>query len=164
MRLVLSLLCPCVLAFSAVAGSPSHVPATLKSALSIRFEPESDGRWRARGLGYSFLFSSDNTLMRIGDRTIGLKFPGAASSPRFEGEQKFTAPSNYFIGNSFKSVPTYAKLRQKEIYPGVDLIYYGHGSEMEYDIEIAPGADPSPIRMKFDGADAVTLNGQGDAV
>lgn len=158
MRFVLLSLC-CVCAF---ADSTAHVSAQLKNALPIRFEPDSADRWRARGLGYSFLFTGDAAMMRIGQRTIELKFPGAGRIAKFEGSEKFGAPSNYFIGHTFKSVPTYARLRRRELYPGIDLVYYGHGDEMEYDFEIAPGADPSRIRMKFQGADAVRLNGDGD--
>ncbi|HLH39485.1 MAG TPA: SBBP repeat-containing protein [Bryobacteraceae bacterium] len=164
MRLVLSFLCPCVVAFGAAAGSAPRVPAALKNALPIRFEPESNGRWRARGLGYSFLFTSNGARMRLGDRNLTLEFAGAAESARFEGADPFSAPSNYFIGNTFKSVPAYGKLRRRGIYPGIDLIYYGRGSQMEYDFEIAPGADASRIRMRFDGADALKLNDAGDAV
>jgi hypothetical protein len=163
MRLVLlSFLCPGLLCVCALADPGPRVPAKLKNALPIRFEPDSAGRWRARGLGYSFLFTSDAALLRIGERSITLKFPGASREARWEGSEKFQANSNYFIGHTFKSVPTYARLYRRALYPGVDLVYYGHGDEMEYDFEIAPGADASRIRMKFDGADAVKLNQQGD--
>src|SRR5262249_26649957 len=69
-------------------------------------------------------------------------------------------PTNYFVGRSYSSISTYQKLRRNAIYPGIDLVYYGNGGEMEYDFEIAPGADPSAIRMSFDGADSVALNGR----
>lgn len=160
MRLVL-LLALCVCAF---AEPKPHLSANLKNALPIRFEPESAASWRARGLGYAFEFRVGEARMRLGNRAIELSFPGANSEAKFAGADKFAAPSNYFIGHDFKSVPAYAKLRQREIYPGIDLVYYGHGSEMEYDFEIAPGADASRIRMKFAGADRVRLNEAGDVV
>jgi len=43
-------------------------------------------------------------------------------------------------------------------------VYYGRGGELEYDFEIAPGANPSAIRMRFDGADRIALNQRGDVV
>jgi Beta-propeller repeat len=160
MRLVLLSLC-CVCAF---ADSTPHISAKLKNALPIRFEPDAADHWRARGLGYSFLFTPDAAVMRIGKRTVELKFTGASPIAKFQGSEKFAAPSNYFIGHTFKSVPAYGRLHRRGLYPGIDLVYYGHGGEMEYDFEIAPGADPSRIRMKFAGADAVNLSGDGDVV
>jgi hypothetical protein len=32
------------------------------------------------------------------------------------------------------------------------VLYYGAGQSLEYDFELAPGADPSQIRMRFEGA------------
>jgi hypothetical protein len=37
------------------------------------------------------------------------------------------------------------------VYKGIDLIYHGSGSQLEYDFVIAPGSDPAQIRMRFDG-------------
>ena len=136
----------------------------MASATPIRFESNPAGEWRARGLGYSFLFTAEEAHLRVGDRTIGLSFPGSSHAGKFEPADKFPAPTNYFIGKSYASVAAYARLRRTAIYPGINVVYYGNGGEMEYDFEIAPGADPSRIRIKFEGADAVTLNDRGDVV
>ena len=50
-----------------------------------------------------------------------------------------------------RTVP-YQKVRYEQIYPGVDLIYYGNERQLEYDFVIAPGADPARIRLAFSGA------------
>ena len=136
----------------------------MANATPIRFESNPSGEWRARGLGYSFLFTAEQARLRVGDRTIGLSFRGSSQAGKFEPADKFPAPTNYFLGNSYTSVAAYARLRRTAIYPGIDVVYYGNGGEMEYDFEIAPGADPSRIRIKFEGADAVTLNDRGDVV
>jgi hypothetical protein len=160
MRLVLlSLLC-----LSAYAASPASDSAKLLSSTPIRFEAGPTGQWRAHGQGYAFQFTADGTQLRVGDRTIGLTFPGASRAARFDPSGEFQAPTNYFIGKSYRSVPAYARLHRIGIYPGIDLVYYGNGGQMEYDFEIAPGADPARIRMKFEGADAVSLNERGDVV
>src|SRR4029077_9127785 len=49
-------------------------------------------------------------------------------------------------------------------YPGIDLIYYGHQRQLEYDLVVAPQADPSVIRLTFAGADQVSVAGNGDLV
>ncbi len=162
MRLVLvPLLC-----LGAFAAAPDPNAAKLLNAAPLRFEPVAQRtgqtNWQARGLGYSFLFTDSATLLRVGDRTLHLTFPGSNRLAHYQASDQFQASTNYFIGKTYASVPAYARLHRQEIYPGIDLVYYGHGSEIEYDFEIAPGADPSRIRMRFDGADAVALNDRGE--
>ena len=57
----------------------------------------------------------------------------------------------------------YGKVHMQGVYPGVDLKYYGHRGELEYDFVVAPGADPAAIRLRFDGAKP-TLAANGDLV
>ncbi len=49
------------------------------------------------------------------------------------------------------------------------MVYYGKGQNLEYDLNLAPGADPSRIRMRFEGAGQldvkqVSVNASGDLV
>jgi hypothetical protein len=50
------------------------------------------------------------------------------------------------------------------VYPGVDVIYYGNGRELEYDFVVAAGADPAVIRISFSGAEQMRLDGDGELV
>src|SRR2546427_1923700 len=61
-------------------------------------------------------------------------------------------------------VPTYAKVRYKNVYPGIDLIYYGTQRQLEYDFVVSPGADPKRIRLGFQGVDKLEVDAQGDLV
>ena len=65
---------------------------------------------------------------------------------------------SYFIGNDPKNwrsgIPTYGKVNYAQIYPGVDLVFYGNQRQLEYDFVVAPGADPSRIAWRIDGARA----------
>ncbi len=65
---------------------------------------------------------------------------------------------NYFIGNDPKNwrsgIPTYGKVNYAQVYPGVDLVFYGNQRHLEYDFVVAPGADPSRIAWRIDGARA----------
>src|SRR4030095_6804269 len=63
-----------------------------------------------------------------------------------------------------KNIPTYAKVRYSNIYPGIDLMYYGQGRQLEYDFVLAPGADPGVIRLDFAGSERLRINQQGDLV
>ena len=61
-------------------------------------------------------------------------------------------------------MPTYARVRYEDVYPGIDLDFYGNQHQLEYDFVIAPGASPDVIELDFDGADSIELNGEGDLV
>ena len=61
-------------------------------------------------------------------------------------------------------VATFAKVRVGEIYPGVNLTYYGNQRQLEYDFTVAPGADPGVIAIRFDGADKISINPAGELV
>jgi hypothetical protein len=152
-----SLFCLNVLCLNSWAASP----AQLLDQAPIRFEPNR-GNWVARGPGYAFRFTEDATLLRVADRTIKLTLDGANPHSRLEGAQRMAVDANYFFGKNYASVPAFLRLRREQAYPGIDVVYYGHGREMEYDFEVAAGADPSQIRMRFDGVDAVRLNSAGE--
>src|SRR5262249_4875604 len=72
---------------------------------------------------------------------------------------------NYFLGSNPASwrtnLPTFAKAKYTAVYPGIDLVFYGAGREIEYDFLVAPGADPGAIRLAFDGADRLGRDSSG---
>ena len=78
---------------------------------------------------------------------LQFKLVGAAPNPVVLGEDQQAGQVNYFIGRDSAKwhthVPTYARVRYKNIYPGIDLLYYGNQKQLEYDFAIAPGADHS---------------------
>ena len=42
----------------------------------------------------------------------------------------------------------YAKVKFKDVYPGIDMVYYGNQESLEYDFVVKPGADPKiPNRL-----------------
>lgn len=51
-------------------------------------------------------------------------------------------------------LPTYGTVRLSAVYPGIDLKYYGHQGQLEYDFIVAPNADPSAVKLQFDGTTA----------
>jgi hypothetical protein len=86
---------------------------------------------------------------------LRMELVGANPAARVTGIGELPGKSNYFIGNDparwHTNVPTYAKVRYEDVYPGVDLVYYGNQRQLEYDFVVAPGADPKAIRMSFGG-------------
>ncbi|MDP9090617.1 MAG: hypothetical protein M3O26_18005 [Pseudomonadota bacterium] len=55
-------------------------------------------------------------------------------------------------------IRTYGRVGYSDVYPGVDLVYYGTQGRLEYDFTVAPGASAAPIRLAFDGADQLTID------
>ncbi len=80
---------------------------------------------------------------------LRMKLVGANPDAKVTGSEELPGKVNYFIGNDPKKwrtdVPTFAKVSYENVYPGVDLIYYGNQGQLEYDFVLAPGADPKAI-------------------
>ena len=58
----------------------------------------------------------------------------------------------------------FAKLRTKDAYPGVDVVYYGDNRRLEFDFVVAPMADPSAIALALSGMDKLYINADGELV
>ena len=70
--------------------------------------------------------------------------------------------SNYYLGSHIVTgVPHYARIRGVNIKPGIDVVYYGKGSELEYDFVVRPFADASGLRLRFDGTLTPKLTADG---
>ncbi len=80
-----------------------------------------------------------------------MQLGGANGAAKPAGEERLPGTGNCFIGNDptqwRTGISTYAKVRYQDIYPGIDLLYYGDHRELEYDFVVAPGADPNVIRL-----------------
>lgn len=145
--LVLFFLAACSL--FAAAGDLSTENAIGK--IPLRFERDSSHSWTARSLGFTVSVTGDSALVGLGKESMRVQFLGSDPNAGFRGEKKSQAPNNYFVGNNAVSLDAYMQLRRTNIYPDIDMVYYGSGQSMEYDFELGPGADVSRIRMRFEG-------------
>jgi hypothetical protein len=98
---------------------------------------------------------------------LRMKLVGANLQAGAEGLEPLSARSHYFIGGDstkwLTDVPHYRKARYRDIYPGIDLVYYGTSErQLEYDFIVAPGADPSLIALQFEGAKQLEVDVRGD--
>ena len=55
-------------------------------------------------------------------------------------------------------------MRLPAVYPGIDVVFYGNPSALEYDIVVAPGANPAAARLRLTGADSVSVSPDGGLV
>jgi hypothetical protein len=99
---------------------------------------------------------------------LRMRLVGANSGAKITGQNELPGKVNYFIGNDPEkwrtNVATFAKVRYEEVYSGIDLVYYGNQRQLEYDFVVAPGADPTRIRLAFTGAKKMRLEKDGGLV
>src|SRR5437667_4095338 len=105
---------------------------------------------------------------RATQTALRMQFAGANLQARVQGQEELPGKANYFTGNDSTkwrtNVPTYAKVRYDNLYPGIDLIYYGNQRQLEYDVVVRPGADPNRIVLEVQGCDSLEVDAQGDLV
>jgi hypothetical protein len=101
-------------------------------------------------------------------RVLQFKLNGSAKNPVIMGEDPQPGRVNYFIGANpakwLTNIPTYGRVRYKNVYPGIDIVYYGSHRQLEYDFEIFPGADPSKIQFEIKGASHIELDHEHNLV
>ncbi|HXJ91995.1 MAG TPA: SBBP repeat-containing protein [Terriglobia bacterium] len=103
---------------------------------------------------------------RTKDAFVRMKLVGADPAAAAAGAEPLPGQVNYFIGNDAAKwrthIPTYGQVAYRNVYPGVDLVYYGHAGQLEYDFQVNPGASPDAIRMALGGVRQARLNAKGD--
>jgi hypothetical protein len=97
-----------------------------------------------------------------------MHFRGANPQPRLDATDRLPGHSNYILGNDpsrwLHNIPQFSRVRYHELYPGVDLDFYGMQGRLEYDFEVYPGADPAQIELGFSGARDLRIDKSGDLV
>src|SRR5262249_24115805 len=98
---------------------------------------------------------------------LRMKFVGTSETVRIVGLDESPSKSNYLLGNDpkrwRKNVPTFGKVRYRDIYPGIDLVFYGNQQHLEYDFVVSQEADPRRIFFDIEGADHLSAE-KGDLV
>ena len=99
-------------------------------------------------------------------KVLRLKLAGANETAAVAGADELPGKVNYFIGDDpakwRANIPTFGRVRYAQVYPGVDLVYYGNQRQLEYDFVVAPGRDARAVKLQFDGADKVEVDAAGD--
>ncbi len=140
--------------------------------LPLNFEPnvgqtDDSVRFVARGRGYSmFLTGNEAKLNLRSDRgknaSLGMRLDGASESPVTRGLDEQESRTNYLVGDDpsgwQKDVPNYGRVKFDQVYPGIDIVYYGNGQKLEYDLVVSANADPRNIALKFSGATTVKID------
>ncbi len=174
-------------------GASANSAVKLTGGLPLTFEVnqgqvDSQVKFVSRGKGYTAFLTAGGLVLALHSNpaaadqpatgtasgktpppaTLQFNFLGANQNPVVVGEDPLSGRVNYFIGRDpskwHTNVPTYGKVRYKNVYPGIDLVYYGNHRRLEYDFVISPGADPSKIQFKILGAKQIDLDADGNLV
>jgi uncharacterized repeat protein (TIGR01451 family) len=176
-----------ILLSNSSSASPASSPASTAkrqqvqvaySHLPLMFEAnqgQTDARVKflARGLGYGLFLTADEAVLKI--RTspknalaLSMALEGANKDVAVVGNEPLPGRSNYFIGNDprkwRRNVPQFARVRYQNVYPGIDLVYYGNQGQLEYDFEVGPGVDSKQVNLRFRGSDKLRIDGRGNLI
>jgi lipocalin len=163
-----------LLTLSAPAAQPVAMPANLP--LYFEASPGQAGvpaQFIARGPDYQFLIAPAEAQIVLRktaaeSTAVRMQFVGANAQAPVSGDAELPGKINYLTGNGPAQWRTglamFAKVRVGELYPGVNLVYYGNQRQLEYDFMIAPGANPDVIAIHFDGVDKISVNPQGELI
>ncbi|HVI10742.1 MAG TPA: SBBP repeat-containing protein, partial [Candidatus Binatia bacterium] len=168
------------------AGGASLPPSAVYSRLPLTFEANQGQsspqvNFVSRGAGYTAALTAGGLVLGLRNSsvsgepsstqpgpTLQFNLVGAATNASAIGEDLQPGVVNYFMGNDpaqwHTRIPTYNRVRYQNVYPGIDLVYYGNNRQLEYDFAIHPGADPTRIEFEILGADQIGTDSEGNLV
>jgi Beta-propeller repeat len=164
----------CVVSALAVEA-PEATVAQARAALArlpLRFEAN-QGQWGpevrygARAAGGALLLTTHGPAMVGEGRRVDITMVGGNPASRIEALDPLPARTNYFVGNRQQwrtGIANFTRVAYRAVYPGIDIVYYGNQDQLEYDFVLRPGADPSLIQMRFQGAGQINITAGGDLV
>jgi hypothetical protein len=107
----------------------------------------------SRGQGYTLFLTPTQAVLALsqgpGEDVLRMHLAGSNAAAQAVGLGQQAGVSNYLLGKVpsqwITNVPHYGRVEYPDVYPGIDLIYYGNSqTQLEYDFDVAPGASPGP--------------------
>ena len=153
--------------------------------LPLRFEEnrgQTDARVKflARGPGYTLFLTGKEAVFAFlaprvkmngranGAAALRLRFENVDPRARIAGQDEQPGKTNYFPSGDRSTwhtgIPSYSAVVYRSVYPGVNAVFHGSPRLLEFDFDLAPGADPSSIVLDFDGGRALRIDGDGNVV
>jgi hypothetical protein len=119
------------------------------------------GKWNREGF-----LSTDRNKPVPTRLIVRMKLEGANPAASVQGLDQLASRANYFSGADpsqwHTDIPSYARVRYAQVYPGIDMLFYGNQRQLEYDFVVAPGADPNVIQIAFKGIEGAEIGRMGD--
>jgi len=163
-----------VCAQTASSDPVSPAPSAMQNyaRLPLAFEKQAGGsgeRFVARGRGYVVGLDAGKAVIEVTSKagtSHAVSIELAGSNPRHASPgSELPGKINRIRGNDPRQwqlgLPTYERITYPGAYPGIDVVYYGNQQQLEFDLVVKPGADPAAIRLKVEGAGALSIDGSG---
>ncbi len=118
----------------------------------------------SRSPEHTLFLTVDEAVLKVSSGALRMSLVNANPAPEVAPLDALESHGAYFVGKSENWLPRvehYGKVRYSEVYPGVDLVFYGHGKQIEHDFVVAPGTDPRVIRFRLDGAGEFGIGDDG---
>ena len=123
------------------------------------------GQYISQGPSYSVSVSARAAVLSLSGHSVTISVPGASSHSSLEALGRMPGRANYLLGNSIRaSYDLYSRVEWRGVYPGIDVVFHTNQAHLEYDFQIAPGRDPSRIKVAFDGIDGLRIGRNGDLI
>ena len=147
-------------------GLPIRVSSLLRAFEENRGHAPTSVRYVARAPGYTVALTSSGAIIQPSSVPASRLVLDGARPIRVIGTTPAAGAVRYFRGDgrsTLEDVPRYARVRYRSAYEGIDVVFYLTPSGLEYDFELAAGADPKQIVMRFDNGrldrGGIRLNG-----
>ena len=149
-----------LLTFSCFAADRSVAGAPRVLAFEAR-----NGQYVSHGPGYSLTVTSGGAVLNLDGHAVHISIAGASPQSSLEALDRMPGRATYLFGRDFRaSYDLYGRVRQRGVYPGIDLVFRGNQERLEYDFDIAAGHDPGAVRLGFEGVDEVRIDRAGDLI
>lgn len=137
-------------------------------------QARSDIRYLTNRLGYGVSFTAEEAMIVFSGNAreeqeglaLFLQFLGANAEVQIEGRRQSLEKVNFLVGNDpekwHTGLSTYREVVYRELWPGVDLIFYGEGGKLKYDVMVQPGARLDDIQFAYRGAERLSLDEEGN--
>ena len=139
-----------------------QIPLTF---IANRGQVHSSVRFTAQSPGLSAYFTPAEVVLDVGSAVVRMRYLGASVAPEVEGLDLQEGKANYLIGSDPQkwktNVPLFGRLVYKDLYPGIDMLYSSSTRRLKSEFVVAPGADPSRIRIAYTGAGVIRVDETG---
>jgi hypothetical protein len=133
-----------------------------------RGQAEADVRFLAHTPAGELRFTADQVLLpcSASGQPVALKIREAGPA-HLLAEKPTGGFANYYPDKDrshwIEHVPLNNQIRFQQAAPGVDLLFHGETGSLEYDLEVAPGGDPTAVALELEGEGSFQLKSDGSA-